>query len=87
MQPGVAVTGTDAVGIALRHQRHPVGRDLCDVLRHTRPSVSETVPPLRRHVAVTPDLHALRDGTRRIGQHETDLSREIDLPDLPLLGT
>ena len=48
----------------------------------TRPSVSETVPPLRHT-----HLHALRDGTRRIGQHETDLLREIDLPDLPLLGT
>lgn len=86
MQPGVAVTGTDAVGIALRHQRHPVGRDLCDVLRHTAFGQRDRTSVASARCRHT-HLHALRDGTRRIGQHETDLLREIDLPDLPLLGT
>ena len=86
MQPGVAVTGTDAVGIALRHQRHPVGRDLCDVLRHTAFGQRDRTSVASARCRHT-HLHVLRDSTRRIGQHETDLLREIDLPDLPLLGT
>ena len=86
MQPGVAVTGTNAVGIALRHQRHPVGRNLGDILRHTAFGQRD-LPAVTSARCRYAHLHALRNGPCRIGQHETDLLREIDLPDLPLLGT